>query len=181
MSFLHRLSPRGLQVRNARGSSIVFGAAMIALTMGLSALVVDAGFLYREKTRLQQTCDAAALAGARQLPDAGDAQDEAEGIAAENGFTQGVEGVVVTTLINPDGHSPGRMQVEITAPQETIFARLLGVTSTSVKAEATAVVMTPLEMTPPVNSVNNSFALMGPAGPEIGTASRVWEGGFPLC
>lgn len=50
------------------GATIVLVAIMMSVFLGLLALVVDVGNLYLEKAKIQKVVDAAALAGAGELP-----------------------------------------------------------------------------------------------------------------
>jgi hypothetical protein len=55
-------------IRRQEGQIIILVALLISIFMGATALVVDIGSLYLEKNRLQKIVDAAALAGAQELP-----------------------------------------------------------------------------------------------------------------
>lgn len=55
-------------IRRQEGQIIILVALLISISMGATALVVDIGSLYLEKNRLQKIVDAAALAGAQELP-----------------------------------------------------------------------------------------------------------------
>ncbi|MDQ0255748.1 hypothetical protein J2S74_003130 [Evansella vedderi] len=56
-------------IKNERGAVIVLVAFYMTVVIGLLALVVDAGSLYLEKSRLQKGVDLAVLAGMQNLPD----------------------------------------------------------------------------------------------------------------
>ena len=45
-------------------------ALLLGVLLGFAALVVDVGMMYTEKAKLQNAADAAALAGAQNLPNA---------------------------------------------------------------------------------------------------------------
>ena len=51
------------------GAVLVITAAALIVMLGMMAMVADIGVLALEKTRLQNACDAAALAAAWELPD----------------------------------------------------------------------------------------------------------------
>lgn len=133
-------------VRHRRGNTLVFTALCGISVMGFSTLVVDAGFLYGEKARMQRAADAAALAGARQLPQETIAESEAFRLAEENTYEDGVGGVVVDGTRNPDGLHPGWYEVEITRPVNLFFAPILGVENSTVRATATASFTSPLPL-----------------------------------
>lgn len=157
--------------RRLRGSALVWGVGATLFTMGFSALVVDAGMMYGERTRIQRAADAAALAGASHLPSLNAATNESVRLASENGFVHGANGTTVVGIPNPDGQSPGRYRVNITREMPTYFGKMFGQSSVTIAGQATAAIMTPLEMTPPVNSVNNSFALMAGQHHHSGTVT----------
>ena len=54
--------------KQQRGSVIVMTAAMLAVLVGMIALVVDLGLLYATRVQLTNMADAAALAGVQELP-----------------------------------------------------------------------------------------------------------------
>ena len=66
--------------RDQRGSALVMVATALVVILGMMALVVDVGALALEKRRLQNACDASALAAARDAYDNGEtsARNEAE-------------------------------------------------------------------------------------------------------
>ncbi len=62
-----RHNEKGL-LRDRRGAVAALMALMLVMLLGMGALTIDMGFLWVLKNRLQATADAAALAGASQLP-----------------------------------------------------------------------------------------------------------------
>jgi len=56
-------------LRDQQGSVLTLLAAGMVMVVGFTAFAVDAGYLYALRSKLQATADAAALAGAKQLPD----------------------------------------------------------------------------------------------------------------
>jgi Flp pilus assembly protein TadG len=106
--------------------------AMVSL-LGMTALVVDIGSMTLHKNRLANACDAAALAGARELPSAGAATQVANTYAGHNGVS---ENEIRVKVIN-DGK---QIIVSSTREVEFTFARVLGLNSTTVNANATATV-----------------------------------------
>jgi hypothetical protein len=57
------------KLKSEQGSVIILVALMMVLFLAFVALVLDGGYLYLEKSRLQKVVDAAALAGAQELPE----------------------------------------------------------------------------------------------------------------
>lgn len=55
-------------LRNERGSTTVITALAMTAILGFSALVIDIGLIFIERTKLSNAIDAAALAGAQELP-----------------------------------------------------------------------------------------------------------------
>jgi Flp pilus assembly protein TadG len=55
-------------LKDQTGSAIILVALMITAFFSLLALVIDGGNLYLEKAKIQKVVDAAALAGAQELP-----------------------------------------------------------------------------------------------------------------
>ncbi|MDO8589094.1 MAG: pilus assembly protein TadG-related protein [Armatimonadota bacterium] len=70
--------------RNNTGSVLVFVAVSLVALIGMAALAVDVGRLYAAKTRAQDICDAAAIAGAYQLNGTADAAVLADATATTN-------------------------------------------------------------------------------------------------
>jgi Flp pilus assembly protein TadG len=109
----------------------LFLFCMIAL-LGISALVVDTGYWYREKRQLQAGVDAAALAGAEALPDKASAIDLATTYAGKNGLSN--PEVTVSTSNWPND----TINVRASRTLEGIFSRVLDIASVRVGASATA-------------------------------------------
>lgn len=116
-------------VGEERGSiSVLLAAAMVAI-FGFGALSVDVGRAFVTRQRLQDVADAAALAGASHLPDAGAAEDAARSVAAANGIPD--ERVEVAF--------PGdAIRVSVSADVHYLFAPVLGFMADALSASATA-------------------------------------------
>ena len=56
------------RMRNDSGQALVFVALILTVLVGMAALVIDGGSWYQADRRLQTAADAAALAGAQDLP-----------------------------------------------------------------------------------------------------------------
>lgn len=72
-------------LRDTSGQIFVLGAVLIVVMIGMLGLVVDVGAWLHAKRTLQTAVDAAALAGAQNLPNMAAAQDAACGFIEANG------------------------------------------------------------------------------------------------
>lgn len=110
-------------------------AVAVAALVGAMSLGVDVGVLYFNWMQLQKAADAAVTAGASYLPlDPATAIATADSYAEQNGVAGG-EIVSITVAGNDDSIS---ILVQRSVP--TYFARVLGLFSGSVAAQATAAV-----------------------------------------
>src|SRR4051794_14178763 len=82
-----------------RGFYMVWFALTFVAIMGFAALAIEYNRWTNIATRVQKAADAAALAGAVFMPEniSNKAFTTAKTIASENGFTDGLNGVVITT------------------------------------------------------------------------------------
>jgi len=121
--------------KDQRGQAFVITVLMIASLLGLTALVLDVGSWFRAHRQLQATADAAALAGAQELPDnPGNASSLANDYAAKN--TSALQGVTVTlsqTYVPND-----TIKVHVAKPAEGFFSKIFGIDSVQEGAAATA-------------------------------------------
>jgi Putative Flp pilus-assembly TadE/G-like/von Willebrand factor type A domain len=134
-----------LRHNNERGQVFVFLAVTLVVLLGSAALVIDVGRAYLAKRHLQASADAAATAGALELPDQVVAQDYAldysgrEGAKNDNDKLPPVSTTVTTKCLSLAPCSPvNAVQVEQTTIVPTIFAKVLGIDSFTIKAKATA-------------------------------------------
>ncbi len=78
-----------------KGQALVVLVMALGVLMGIMALVIDGGMAFQQRRSLQNAVDAAALAGARELPaDPALAEVNARTWAASNGITEADELVV---------------------------------------------------------------------------------------
>jgi Flp pilus assembly protein TadG len=127
----------------ARGQILVIFAVALAVIIGVAALVFDGGLMLLERRTQLNAADAAALAGARFLPDEPDrATDAAVDVATANGFTDGVDSVTVDVNVppttGPNAGSDGHIEVIIGSSQGSLFAAIWGVTNLDVNSRAVA-------------------------------------------
>lgn len=96
LSVENTTSRRGHSVRaRRRGSIAVIAAAGTVAVLGFCALSVDLGRAAATRNKLQRACDAAALAGAQNLPDN---PNEARRIAVKVAALNGAPGVLQTDI-----------------------------------------------------------------------------------
>jgi Flp pilus assembly protein TadG len=137
--------------RDEKAAALVLVALMLAVLMGFTAMVVDAGIMFQNRRYLQNVADAAALAGAAHLAGDRDAADsEAIKYVQANGYD--LAGAVTqretysTTVTTPNGdeiiikYSDDFKQITVT-PKRTVdyvFGKALGLTNKYIGASATA-------------------------------------------
>jgi Flp pilus assembly protein TadG len=126
---------------NERGQAIVLSVLALVALLGMSALVLDVGNWFRTQRRLQSTADAAALAGAQQLPNPGLATAMALDYAKDNGGdVQGTDIVVTSTFRTND-----TISVKAAKTEDGIFTKVLGINTANIDARAKARTDTPLK------------------------------------
>jgi len=119
--------------KNEKGQVMIIVVVVLTVLLGFTALTVDGGTGYVAKSKLQNAVDAAALAGAQQLPNnTTQAIADAKVYAQKNGIDLAKDNV--TFSIENDDHSI-KVAVQRTLP--TYFARIFGKNSTIVSADAT--------------------------------------------
>jgi Flp pilus assembly protein TadG len=117
-------------VYEEKGSVLVLVGFMMLIMVGLSALVIDGGALYLEKSRLQKAVDAASLGGAMELPSNSErAKSEAQKIAIANN----VKSDAITITIEDNNKS---IKVEGKSTVLFTFARAIGYKEQTVSANA---------------------------------------------
>lgn len=120
---------------NQSGQAFVLTVLMITALLGMAALVVDLGSWFRAHRELQATADAAALAGAQELPGStGNANAFAVQYAHKN--TQGLTAVNVTfsSKLEPND----TIHVHVKKPAPGFFSKLFGIDSVDEGAKAAA-------------------------------------------
>ena len=139
MSYIKR------NVLNERGQVAVIAALLIVSLVGMAALVIDVGSIYEERRSTQTVADAAALAGAQDLPeDPEQAIQTAIAYAGLNGVTISGDNIqIYETYVPYDTITVTPTDVD--AP--LFFAKVLNVNSATVSATATAIAGGPKSMT----------------------------------
>jgi len=154
--------------REREGGQIIvlFALAMIAI-IAMVGLVLDGGSAFSQRRGEQSAADLAALAGANSILINGDEVEAtalARTTAAENGYTHGVGGTVVTVSFNYS--SGAQVQVDISALHRNNFVAIVGMPTWNVGVTATA------------KTGNGPNGALG-AGPMIFSIDVFGPGGFP--
>jgi len=125
--------------RQERGQVIVLAAGAMVVVLGFAALAVDIGFSAHTKRDLQNDADAMALAGAQEIPDQGLANSKAQEWGTNNDVHLDGELVSIDFGTTCSGLSePNTITVRLQRSQPTFLARVLGITSSTLHACATA-------------------------------------------
>jgi hypothetical protein len=129
------------------GQTIIIVVLFMIVLLGFCALTLDVGHAYLAQRRLQSSVDAAALAGATELPSIGNANTRAKeyGDGGKNS-PNGVDGITMDVSTKcltsvPGGCAAGNanaVTVKETGVVNTVFGKLLGRPSFTVHASATA-------------------------------------------
>ena len=162
------------RARGERGQILALVALALVALLGIAAFGIDVGYAYYAKRQLQSATDAAALAGAQDLPNGSTAVATAASYAAANtpanlssmNFTYAVTCTntsVIATGCN-SSVNPNQLTVTGAATTNTWFARLFGVNSFSVSAHANA--CSPCSSTPVdiVLAVDRTGSMCSPTG-----------------
>jgi hypothetical protein len=125
-----------------RGQGLVLAALVMAVLLGVVALALDVGLLLHERRTAQNAADAMSLAGALELPDdPAAAVLKAQEWAAKNGVPadeiQTIE--VRTTFVAND-----TLHVEVSRDFSWVFGRVMGMVSSEVGADASAIKGSPV-------------------------------------
>ncbi len=114
------------------GQSLIIVALLLVALLGFAALSIDVGMMSLSKAKLQGTVDAAALAGAQELPEK---PVQAKTIAQNYVTFNGNTGDNATITIGANNKS---ITVKVTRTDRTYFGKVLGVSSSIASADATA-------------------------------------------
>ncbi|MDD2371535.1 MAG: pilus assembly protein TadG-related protein [Firmicutes bacterium] len=124
------------------GQSLVAFALLFVVLMAAAAISIDVGTVYVQEVNLQNIADAAALAGAKDLPSNTKAINTAISLVGENGLKANANGIEkdgdkVEITVPYKGDST-KIEVICTRDVEYNFARILGFEKISVKVRAVA-------------------------------------------
>src|SRR3989442_652880 len=167
---------RRADLTDDRGQTLAIVALMLTALFGFMGLVADIGWYELNMVRIQRAADAAALAGVVYLPgNVSGAVVAAQVEAAKNGFVTGVNGVTVTAA--PEALNASILNVTVSGPVRTFFARLFGVSSFTARRNARAEFVLPIPMGSPLDyygiNVLCSNADTPPACPQVPSATGV--------
>lgn len=127
-----------------RGAVLAFVAVGLLTMLAMFALVVDAGLLYTERSRLQTAVDAGALAGVSLLPGTVNhpsATSRAKWYVRQNDSNVLDANITVTFGDSVSGTATitdGRINVTATRDVSMVFAKLIGFPTVPVSATASA-------------------------------------------
>lgn len=129
-------------LRRQEGQVTVLVAVFMVVLVGMAGFVIDVGSWFRQQRVSQSTVDSAALAGAQSLPDnTGDATALANTYAGDNGGVAGAT-VTFTSRYGPND----TITVQQVRPATGFFSSLLGISTVTVRARASAISALPAEV-----------------------------------
>ncbi|WP_316571645.1 Tad domain-containing protein [Neobacillus sp. YIM B06451] len=118
-------------LRNENGNVMVIVAVFMIVLLGFTAMVVDVGSLYLEKSKLQKALDAAVLAGAKELLNGeAKAKTAAIDIAKKNG--------VILVEEDFDVEPFKYIKAPKTIDKSLFFAKVIGLNNANVSASSKA-------------------------------------------
>lgn len=125
---------------NQKGSVMIIVTISLLVLVGFAGLAIDGGSAYLAKSRLQISADAAALAGAKDLPSITASTDKAIEYAQKNGMqvvTNHVENMGDTVDIDPRYEDDSdKIEVVCSRRVSTPLLSLLGFGHSTVRARA---------------------------------------------
>jgi hypothetical protein len=132
------------RLRQDRGAVTAFVALFMVGFMGLMAIAIDAGSWYRSQRRVQASADAAALAGAQDLPITGAAAASATSYADLN--APGLDPWAPTFPSAAPCAPDSCIDVSLSRSAPGFFAKVLGIDSVTVHGHARAAVGSPTQI-----------------------------------
>ena len=128
------------------GQVLVFVVLAMVVLLAMTGFAIDVGRAYFTQRSMQASADAAALAGAQELPDPGFAVSVADAYSGKNGGKNqdpGVDGVSTNIYTKCLKSAPGcepvnAVVVEQTKSVSTLFASILGIDTIGVDVKSTA-------------------------------------------
>ena len=144
------LEHRSRRTRDEKGQVLVLAVLAMIVLLGITGFAVDVGHAYLVQRQLQSGVDAAALAGAQELPDGTAVVNAANAYSAsptkKNAVTSNDNATTTVTLrcvttvvgCNSTFGTHNAVQVDGTSNVRTYFARVLGINNLTVHASATA-------------------------------------------
>lgn len=145
-----RLGRRLRETRDETGQVFVLALLVMVVMIGMVGFAVDVGHAYLVQRQLQSGVDAAALAGAQELPDSNAVTAAANAyspsptkknaVTSNDNATTTVTLKCVTTVVGCSAqfNTHNAVQVDAKSDVRTYFARVLGINNLTVHASATA-------------------------------------------
>ena len=132
--------------RSERGQVLPLVIAILAVLCLITGAVIDIGYAYHVKNELQASADAAALAGAGELPDPALAESTASAYGADKGGKNSLNGgesvsldAVANCATGPKFCNPANtVRVTETTDVSTMFLRVIGIDSITETVHAQA-------------------------------------------
>lgn len=118
-----------------RGSFLVLSAVILPLFLLVAGVCVDIGAMYLAKSNQQNAADAAALAGAQELPDADKATAMARDYLVRNGFSRAIADAANVEILE----SNTKCRVTFEAPAKLVVFGGLFDTGPTIRARAAAI------------------------------------------
>lgn len=149
--FISRVRDRHHQ---EQGFYMVWFAVTFVTLTAFAGLALEYNRWQQIATKEQKAADAAALAGAVFMPDnvGNKAYTTAKTIASQNGFTDGANGVTITTAV---GKLPNQLKVIISVNTRNPWGAMVGYGSTTIVRAATAEYQLPQNLGSPQNIYGN--------------------------
>jgi len=118
------------------GQTLLIFVLALTVLLGFTAMAIDLGLFFQDRRHLQNTADAAALAGVAELPKkpAAAKAKAAEWVAKHGLSSSEIKTIQVRTIDYPND----TLYVEVERQFDWIFGRVLGKTSSAVPASAAA-------------------------------------------
>lgn len=166
--------------RDDHGFVVVWLAIVLVLLLSIAAFAVDLVHAYSQAQRLQNAVDAAALAGATQIPadlNGDAAKERVREILKDNGFDPSKPENQLT-LNEIDGNNPNQMNVEMKHRFGTMFANVMGLASLTVRRVASGQYDAKVAMGSPANNLGDVPFEPGPGGDSAcADLNPVWSSG----
>lgn len=118
------------------GQALALVALAAVVLLGFAALAIDVGLMANSRSRLQHAADAAALAGAMDLP-AKPSDGTTKAIQTAEAYVDKNVGLSVTSVVQPD-LTAKTVRVTLSEPVKHFFAQFIGQNSTVINATAVA-------------------------------------------
>jgi Flp pilus assembly protein TadG len=117
------------------GQAVMLSVVWMVVLLGMAGFVIDVGTWFRAQRNLQSQADAAALAGAQELPDTVPvATGLAQQYAVKNGITVPLGDITISGVTVPNDS----ITVKVKKASPSFFSKLFGISSVTVHAQATA-------------------------------------------